>query len=202
MRRAKRLPPGQRLTQKFPVLHIGFKPKFDPDAWTFTVFGAVETPFKISWEQFQQLPRETRTFDLHCVTQWSKFDTLWEGVSLRTLINKGAITPKPDATHVIQIADGGYTTNLPLSVALQENFLLATHYDGKPLTPEHGFPLRGVVGHIIGRNELEDVYLWKGAKWLRSLKFTTKDEPGTWEVGGYHNEGNVWQEERWGRRIK
>lgn len=200
MRQAKRLPPGQRATLKFPVLHIGRVPAFDPETWRFKVWGAVEQPVQLTWAQFQKLPRQTVTLDLHCVTQWSKFDTTWEGISLHTLIEYGVLTPKPEATHIIQIAEGGYKTNLPLTVALQDNFLLATHYNGQPLEPEHGFPLRGVVGHIVGRRELEDVYLWKGAKWLRGLKLTTKDEPGTWEVGGYHNEGNVWQEERWGRR--
>lgn len=200
MRQAKRLPPGQRATLKFPVLHIGKVPTFNPDTWRFKIWGAVANPVRLTWPEFQSLPRETRTLDLHCVTQWSKFDTLWAGVSLRTLIEAGLVVSNPDATHVIQVAEGGYKTNLPLEIALQENFLLATHYNGQPLTPEHGYPLRGVIGHIVGRRDLEDVYLWKGAKWLRGLKFTTKDEPGTWETGGYHNEGDVWREERWGRR--
>ena len=157
-------------------------------------------PVRLSWAQFQALPRETVTLDLHCVTQWSKFDTVWEGVSLRSLVEMGVITPREDATHLIQVAESGYKTNLPLHIAMQDNFLLATHVNGRPLDPEHGFPLRGVMGHIVGRDELEDVYLWKGAKWLRGLKFATKDEPGTWEISGYHNEGDVWREERWGRR--
>lgn len=201
MRQQKRLPPGQRVTLKFPVLHIGQVPPFEPATWDFRIWGAVEHRVRLTWDEFQALPRQTLKMDLHCVTQWSKFDTVWEGVTLQTLIELGLLTPNDDATHIIQIADGGYTTNLPLSVAMQENFLLATHFDGKPLTPEHGYPLRGVVGHIVGRRDLEDVYLWKGAKWLRGLKVTTKDRPGTWETGGYHNEGNVWLEERWGRRF-
>lgn len=200
MRRAKRLPPGQRATLKFPVLHMGRVPPFDPETWSFRIWGAVERPVQLSWSEFNALPRQSLTLDIHCVTQWSKFDTVWEGVSLRTLIALGLLQPAPDAAHVIQHAAGGYRTNLPLSVALQENFLLATHYNGRPLAPEHGYPLRGVVGHIVGRRDLEDVYFWKGAKWLRGIKLTTKDEPGTWEVGGYHNEGDVWREERWGRR--
>ena len=200
MRKAKRLPPGQRTTLKFPILHIGQVPPFNPATWQFKLYGAVETPLTLSWDEFQQLPRQKLTIDLHCVTQWSKFDTEWEGVSLKTLVDEGLITLKPEATHLIQIAEAGYKTNLPHSIALQDNFLLATHYDGKPLEPEHGFPLRGVMGHIVGRDDLDDVYLWKGAKWLRALKFTTKDQPGTWETGGYHNEGDVWREERWGRR--
>ena len=200
MKQENRLPPGQRSTFKFPVIHIGTVPDFDPDSWKFSVWGAVENPIQLSWSEFQALPRQKLKIDLHCVTQWSKFDTHWEGVSMSGLIESGLISPKAEATHVIQIAEKGYKTNLPLSIALQDNFLLATHYDGKPLEPQHGYPLRGVMGHIVGRDDLEDVYLWKGAKWLRGLKFTTKDEPGTWEISGYHNEGDVWREERWGRR--
>lgn len=201
MRQAGRLPPGQRVTLKFPVLHLGRVPAFDPATWHVTFYGAVAQPRRLTWSEFQTLPRRQLKIDLHCVTQWSKFDTLWEGVALRDLVGSGIIEPHADATHVIQIAEGGYSTNLPLSIAMQDNFLLATHFNGEPLTPEHGYPLRGVIGHIVGRNELEDVYLWKGAKWLRSLKFTTEDQPGTWEVSGYHNEGDVWREERWGRRY-
>ncbi len=201
MRAERRLPPGQRITYKFPVLHLGRVPDFDPENWTFKIFGAVENPVQLTWAQFQQLPRTKVTLDLHCVTQWSKFDTVWEGVSLRTLMDLGLVEPKPDATHLIQVAEAGYRTNLPLEVALQENFLLATHVNGEALEPKHGYPLRGVTGHIVGRHDLEDVYLWKGAKWLRGLKFATHDEPGTWEKTGYHNEGDVWREERWGFRI-
>lgn len=200
MRKQKRLPPGQRATLKFPVLHIGKVPVFDPDRWHFSIGGAVAEPLRLSWAEFNTLPRTKVTLDLHCVTQWSKFDTVWEGVSLGTLIALDLLKPLADAKYIIQVAEGGYKSNLPLSVALQDNFLLATHYAGRPLLPEHGFPLRGVIGHIVGRNDLEDVYLWKGAKWLRHLKLTTKDEQGTWEVSGYHNEGDVWREERWGRR--
>ena len=202
MRQAGRLPPGQRVTLKFPVLHIGRIPSFNPDTWTFKIWGAVEKPVKLSWTAFQQLPRQTLKLDLHCVTQWSKFDTVWEGVSLQTLIDYNLVTLNEDATHVIQVAEGGYKTNLPLSIAMQENFLLATHVNGQPLEPKHGYPLRGVIGHMVGRSDLNDVYLWKGAKWLRGLMFTPEDQPGTWEVGGYHNDGDVWREERWGRRWK
>lgn len=201
LRKEGRVPPGQRVTLKFPVLHLGRAQKIDPAVWAFTVRGEVKKPVQLSWAEFQMLPRTKVTLDLHCVTQWSKFDTVWEGVSLKTLIDLGIIELKPEAKFMVQIAEGGYKTNLPLSIALQENFLLATHYNGEPITQEHGFPLRGVLGHIVGRDDLEDVYLWKGAKWLRTLKFTSKDEPGTWETSGYHNEGDVWREERWGRRF-
>lgn len=201
MHAAKRLPPGQRVTLKFPVLHLGKVPPFDPTTWSLKLWGAVEQPMMLSWADFQKLPRRPVTLDLHCVTQWSKFDTLWEGVALRDLIDETGIKLHDDVSHLIQVAANGYKTNLPLSIALQDNFLLATHYNGQPLDPEHGYPLRGVMGHIVGRKELEDVYLWKGVKWLRGLKFTTEDQPGTWEVGGYHNDGDVWREERWGVRF-
>ncbi len=134
--------------------------------------------------------------DLHCVTRWSKFDTVWEGVSVRTLVEQGLIQPEPTAKFVMQHAEFGYTTNLPLEVVLQENFLLATHFNGEPISPDHGYPLRGVIGAIPGRQDLKDPYLWKGAKWLRGLEFMTEDRPGFWEMAGYHNEGDAWKEER------
>ena len=200
LKKEGRVPPGQRLTQKFPVLHIGPIPPFDPASWIFKIWGLVDRPVRWTWDEFQQLPRTKITLDIHCVTQWSKYDTVWEGVSLQSLLDAGYFQIKPEATTVLQHAEKGYTTNLPLSQMLQDNFLLATHYNGEPLTPEHGYPLRGVTGHIVGRRDLEDVYLWKGAKWLRGLQFLAEDKPGFWEVAGYHNEGNVWKEERNGRR--
>ena len=134
--------------------------------------------------------------DIHCVTRWSKFDTVWEGITLRSLFDSALIKPLPEARFVIQHAEGGFTANLPLDVMLQENFLLATHFNGLPLAPEHGFPLRGIVGAIPGRRDLHDVYLWKGAKWLRSLEFVSNDRLGFWEQAGYHNDAGVWQEQR------
>ncbi len=191
-----RLPPGQSLTQKFPVLHYGPVPTFNPAAWDFRVWGEVEQPVIWSWDEFSQLPRTQVTMDVHCVTRWSKFDTRWEGISLRTLVEKGFIKPKPTARFIIQHAEYGFTTNLPLEVMLQDNFLLATHFDGKPLTPDHGYPVRGVVGNIVGREDLKVPYFWKGAKWLRGLEFTKEDRPGFWEQAGYHNDADVWEEER------
>jgi len=193
-----RVPPGQSLTNKFPVLHYGPVPSFDPATWNFRVTGEVETPLSLQWEQFQQLPRSKVKMDLHCVTRWSKFDTEWEGVSVRTLVDQGLIRLKPSARYVLQIAEYGYTANLPLEVVLADNFLLATHYDGVPITPEHGYPLRGVVGAIPGREDLMVPYLWKGAKWLRGLQFMSQDRRGFWEQAGYHNEADVWKEERFG----
>ena len=136
--------------------------------------------------------------DIHCVTRWSKFDTLWEGVSLRTLVDQGLIHLKPTARYLMQHAEYGFTVNVSLEVALQENFLLATHFNGEPISPDHGYPLRGVIGAIPGRNELTTPYFWKGAKWLRGLEFMAHDQPGFWEQAGYHNEADVWKEERFG----
>jgi DMSO/TMAO reductase YedYZ molybdopterin-dependent catalytic subunit len=134
--------------------------------------------------------------DLHCVTRWSKVDTVWEGVSLKTLISQGLLKLNPGALFAIQHAEFGFTANLPVEIVLQDNFLLATHFDGKPLELEHGYPLRGVIGAIPGRADLKTPYLWKGAKWLRGLEFTTEDRLGFWEQAGYHNDADVWKEER------
>ena len=193
-----RLPPGQAVTNKFPVLHYGPVPHFNPDTWTFRVYGAVESPLELSWEQFRALPSTRMTLDLHCVTAWSKFDTQWEGLAVRTLIEAGLVRPLPSARYVIQHAEYGYTTNLPLEIVLSDNFLLAYRYEGQPLTPDHGHPLRGVVGAVPGRADLKTPYLWKGAKWLRALEFSAEDRPGFWERAGYHNEADVWKEERYG----
>jgi len=191
-----RLPPGQTLTSGFPILHNGPIPIFNPATWDFRIWGAVEEPVTWTWDQIMALPRDKRRLDLHCVTTWSKFDTRWEGISPRTLIEHGLIQPKPEAQFVMQHAEHGYSTNLPLAVLLQDNYLIATHYEGQPLTPEHGFPLRGVIGTLPGQSDCKDVYLWKGAKWLRSLEFMTHDRFGFWEANGYHNEADVWKEQR------
>ena len=193
-----RLPPGQSLTQKFPVLHYGPVPIFNPAAWDFRVWGEVEEERRWTWDEFLQLPRIELKMDIHCVTRWSKFDTVWSGVSVRALVEAGLIRPKAGAKFVLQHAEFGFTANLPIEVVLAENFLLATHFDGQPLTPEHGYPLRGVVGYITDRAELKTPYFWKGAKWLRGLEFMTHDRPGFWEQAGYHNDADVWEEERFG----
>jgi DMSO/TMAO reductase YedYZ molybdopterin-dependent catalytic subunit len=191
-----RLPPGQSLTSGFPVLRQGRIPEFNPSTWDFRVWGAVEHPVTFTWDQLLALPRRSVRLDLHCVTGWSKFGTQWEGISLKTLIDEGWVTPKPEAQFILQHAEHGYTTNLSLQIALQDNFLLATHYNGQPLTPEHGYPLRAVIGSIPERRDLKDLYLWKGAKWLRGLEFLAHDQLGYWESIGYHNEGDVWKEQR------
>ncbi len=196
MQEEGRLPPGQSLTLKFPVLHYGPLPVFHPATWDFRVWGEVDEPLVLTWDAFMELPRTSVMMDLHCVTSWSKFDTHWEGVSVRSLVDAGLIKPKPSAKYVLQHAEHGYTANLPLEVVMGENFLLATHYEGKPISPEHGYPLRGLVGAIPGRSDLKDVYLWKGAKWLRGLEFIADDRHGFWERAGYHNVGDVWEEQR------
>ncbi len=191
-----RLPPGQSLTQKFPVLHYGPVPNFNPASWDFRVWGEVEAPVRWGWDEFLKLPRRKINMDIHCVTRWSKFNTEWEGVSVHDLIEQGLIKLKPSAHFVLQHAEYGFTVNLPLEVVLQENFLLATHFNGEPITPDHGYPLRGVIGAIPDQKELISPYLWKGAKWLRGLEFLEKDQLGFWEQAGYHNEADVWKEER------
>jgi len=196
VRDQNRLPPGQSLTQKFPVLHYGPTPKSDLKNWEFKVFGLVEEEKVWSWEEFNQLPRRKITIDIHCVTRWSKFNTLWEGVSLKTLVEEGFVAPKTEANFVIQHCDQGYTANLPLTAMMQDNVLLATHFDGKPLEREHGWPLRVVVGSFPDRSEEWNAYFWKGGKWLRGLEFRASDQLGFWERNGYHNEADPWQEQR------
>jgi DMSO/TMAO reductase YedYZ molybdopterin-dependent catalytic subunit len=193
-----RLPPGQSLTQKFPVLHYGPVPPFRPATWDLRVWGEVEQEVRWTWDEFQKLPRTKVNMDLHCVTRWSKFDTVWEGVSVKTLVDEGLIKLKPSARYVLQHAEYGFTVNLPLEVVLADNFLLAMQFNGEPIEPDHGYPLRAVIGAIPGRSELKVPYLWKGAKWLRGLEFLAQDRPGFWEQAGYHNEADVWKEERFG----
>ncbi len=193
-----RLPPGQSLTQKFPVLHYGPVPGFNPATWDFRVWGEVEKEFTLSWDQFNQLPRTKITMDIHCVTRWSKFDTTWEGISVRTLLEQSLLKLRPLARFVMQHAEYGFTVNTPLEVVLADNFLMATHFNGEPIEPDHGYPLRGVVGFVPGRSDLLTPYFWKGAKWLRGLEFMPADRPGFWEMGGYHMRADVWKEERFG----
>ncbi len=193
-----RLPPGQSLTQKFPVLHYGPVPAFNPAAWDFRVWGEVEEEKRWSWDEFNQLPRTKLHMDIHCVTRWSKFDTDWEGISVKTLVDQGFFKIKPTATHVMQHAEYGFTVNLPIEVVMQDNFLLATHFQGEPITPDHGYPLRGVVGFIPGREDMETPYFWKGAKWLRSIEFMSRDKRGFWEQAGYPTRAAVWGEDGFG----
>ena len=193
-----RLPPGQALTLKFPVLHYGPVPPFNPATWDLRAWGEVEQEKRWTWNEFNQLPRTRLVMDIHCVTKWSKFDTLWEGVSVKALVEQGLLKLKPTAKYVMQHAEYGFTVNLPLEVVLQDNFLMATHFNGGPITPDHGYPVRGVVGFIRGQEDLVTPYFWKGAKWLRSLEFMRGDRRGFWEEAGYHNRADVWKEERFG----
>jgi DMSO/TMAO reductase YedYZ molybdopterin-dependent catalytic subunit len=198
IRNEGRLPPGQALTLKFPVLHYGPVPPFNPATWDLRAWGEVEQEKRWNWNEFNQLPRTKMVMDIHCVTKWSKFDTLWEGVSVKALVEQGLLKLKPTAKYVMQHAEYGFTVNLPLEVVLQDNFLMATHFDGKPIDADHGYPLRGVVGHIPGELGMETPYFWKGAKWLRGLEFMPADRRGFWEQAGYHNRADVWKEERFG----
>jgi DMSO/TMAO reductase YedYZ molybdopterin-dependent catalytic subunit len=197
VREEGRLPPGQSATLKFPVLHYGPVPRVNLETWDFRVFGLVEEEKRWTWEEFNQLPRTKVTLDIHCVTRWSKFDTEWEGVSVKTLVEEGIIKPLPEAQYVIQHCEYNYTTNTPLAFVLQPGFVLATHYNGEPLELEHGYPLRGVAGVIAGQRA-DDKYFWKGGKWLRALEFRAEDQKGFWERNGYHNEADIWKEQRHG----
>jgi DMSO/TMAO reductase YedYZ molybdopterin-dependent catalytic subunit len=181
---AARLAPGQYLTQDFPVLSAGPTPHQPLDAWTFEIRGEVDERSSWTWEQFQALPRERITVDIHCVTKWSKFDTTWTGVSIDTLL-EGVET---SAAYVLAFCDGGYTTNLPLEDVRGGKAWVAYEYDDEPLEPEHGGPARLLVPHL---------YFWKSAKWLRGLELRQDDTPGFWEGYGYHNYGDPWQEQRY-----
>ena len=183
-----RLPPGQHLTEKWPVLHAGDVPQYgDLATWTFRIFGEVEQELELSWEQFNDLPRAANTQDIHCVTRWSRFDAEFEGVHWRELA--ALVRPKQSARFAIAHAEAGFTTNVPLAFLADENALLATHADGEPLTPEHGHPLRLVIPRK---------YFWKSAKWLRGIELTADDRPGFWERLGYHNDADPFEEERYG----
>ncbi len=183
---ARRLPPGQYLTEKFPVLTYGPVPRFDPARWDFRVTGLVEEPLRLTYEQFRQLPKSEMVADFHCVTAWSRLDNHWEGVRVKDLMR--LVRLKPQARFVIVRCDGDYTTNLPLEEFLDDTVMLAYRHDGQDLTPEHGFPLRLVVPKLYG---------WKSAKWVRCIDFTAEDERGFWEVRGYHNHADPWKEERY-----
>jgi DMSO/TMAO reductase YedYZ molybdopterin-dependent catalytic subunit len=181
-----RVPPGQYVTQDFPVLSYGPTPRVDVDEWSFTISGLVDEPVSWTWQEMLALPSETFTVDIHCVTKWSKLDTTWRGVSLDTLL-EGIDTT---AEYAVQWSDGGYTTNLPLEEMTGGQAWLAYEFDGEPLEAEHGGPARFVVPHL---------YFWKSAKWVRGLVLTEEDEAGFWELNGYNNHGDPWKEERyWG----
>jgi DMSO/TMAO reductase YedYZ molybdopterin-dependent catalytic subunit len=182
------LPPGQSLTLKWPVLHYGSVPKFDPKTWDFRAYGLVETPRRLTWAEFNALPKVHTTSDFHCVTRWSRFDNQWEGVAFRELLRR--VKLKPGAAYVLVHAEQGFTANLPLADLDRDEVLLATHHDGEPLTADHGYPLRLIVPHL---------YSWKSVKWVRALEFLDHDAPGFWEQNGYHMHGDPWKEQRFSR---
>jgi len=181
-----RLPPGQNPTDGWPVLHYGSIPKIELKDWKFEIGGLVEEPVSLSWEEFMALPQVTVTNDIHCVTAWSKFDNTWQGVPVTEVLK--LVRLKPEAKHVMVHSFGGYTTNLSIEDLSREGNLFAHSHDGEPLTREHGWPLRLVVPHL---------YFWKSAKWVRGLQFLPHEQPGFWEMYGYHIRGDPFKEERY-----
>jgi DMSO/TMAO reductase YedYZ molybdopterin-dependent catalytic subunit len=182
----ERVPPGQVLTDKFPVLSYGPTPRFDPRKWDFRILGEVEEPIRLDYGQFRALPQSRQVSDFHCVTSWSRLDNVWEGVKVRDLMK--LVRLKPSARFVVVHCEGGYTTNLPMDEFMEEDVMLAYRHDGKDLEPDHGFPLRLVVPKLYG---------WKSAKWVRAIEFSAEDRRGFWEVRGYHNHADPWAEERY-----
>lgn len=185
--RENRIPPRQVLTRKWPVLHVGDVPTFDPSSWSFTIFPVpfVDQVKRFSWQEFSSLPRVQVFADMHCVTRWSKLDNLWEGVPTKELLNHVQVSP--EAKFVCIHAEQGFTSNLPIEDFFAEDCLFALKHNGDPLTPDHGYPLRLVVPRL---------YAWKSVKWVRGIEFMEADRPGfweSWENGGYHMRGDPWQ---------
>lgn len=180
------IPPGQHLTDGFPVLHVGDVPQFDRTQWRLRVFGCCANPFELSYDELLALPPAEWRGDIHCVTRWSKKGTLWRGFRFRDLAVRAH--PSPEASHVMQHADNAYTTNLPLEVLEDEDVLIAYEFGGAPLEPLHGGPVRMLVPKR---------YFWKSAKWLHGIEFMEGDRAGFWETRGYHNDGDPWKEERY-----
>jgi DMSO/TMAO reductase YedYZ molybdopterin-dependent catalytic subunit len=181
----RRLPPGQYLTEKWPVLHYGAVPRIDLAAWRLRVWGEVDSPLELTWDEFRALPRKRVDTDIHCVTRWSRLDIDFEGVPIQVILERTGV--RPTARFVLAHAEQGYTANLPLAVLDDDDVLLADTAEGAPLTPDHGYPLRLVVPKR---------YFWKSAKWLNGLQFLAADRAGFWERNGYHNDADPWQEER------
>lgn len=180
-----RIPPGQYLTERFPVLTYGPNPKYDLQDWSLRIWGDVGAPYSLTWEELQALPQHEVTVDIHCVTRWSKLDTTWVGVRVRDLLERAQV--KPTGTHVMAHSDGGYTTNIALDALLDDDVLVAHTYDGKPLEHDHGAPLRLLVPKR---------YFWKSAKFLRQLEIMPEDRQGFWELNGYHNDADPFTEQR------
>ena len=186
---ARKLPPGQNLTEKWPVLTHGGTPAVDLKKWRFRSWGLVEQEKEWSWEEFASLPQIETTNDIHCVTTWSRFDNRWRGVPTRVILE--AARPRPEAKFVMVHCHGGYTTNIPLVHFAAEGVLFAFTHDGKPIPADHGGPCRLV---------LPALYFWKSAKWVNGVEFMAADRPGFWEQYGYHMRGDPWSEERYGGR--
>lgn len=184
---AMRLPPGQRLVTNWPVLDLGVQPHVPTQSWELVVDGAVTTPLRLDWADFLALPQVEDLSDIHCVTQWSRYDNRWQGVKTQVIL--GLVQPRPEARHVILHGHDGYTTNVELAHFAEDDCLIAHSHDGVPLSREHGGPAR----LIIPRS-----YFWKSAKWIKRIEFSAVDRPGFWEVRGYHNIGDPWLEERYG----
>jgi DMSO/TMAO reductase YedYZ molybdopterin-dependent catalytic subunit len=185
MVREGRLPPGQSLTLKWPVLHYGSVPKFDPVSWSFRGWGLVANPVTLTWDEFNRLPKTQTRSDFHCVTRWSRFDNQWQGVAFREVLK--LVQARPEAAYVLLHGEQGFTANVPLADLDRENIILATHHDGQPLAPDHGYPLRLIVPHL---------YAWKLVKWLRGMELLDHDVAGFWEQNGYHMYGDPWREQR------
>jgi DMSO/TMAO reductase YedYZ molybdopterin-dependent catalytic subunit len=183
---ATRTPPGQHLTRGWPVLHTESIPRFNPETWRFRVYGTVERETEWTWEEFRALPSVTLTSDFHCVTGWSKLDNVWSGVQTKDLLRRAK--PLDDAAHVSVVGERNYTANVPLTVLMEDDAILAWGHDGRDLAPKHGYPLRLVVPKLYG---------WKSVKWVRRLEVKDDDERGYWEVRGYHNRADPWREERY-----
>ena len=185
MRDAGRLPPRQSATIKWPVLHVGDVPRFDPHKWYFLISGQVENPVRLSWDEFKRLPMKEVVADMHCVTKWSRFDVRWEGVPFTEIYKiSGA---KPEAKYVMVHGENGYTTNVPLADLMRPTTLFALKHNGEELPSDHGYPLRLVVPHL---------YAWKSAKWVRGIEFMVQDAPGFWEQSGYNMYGDPFKEQR------
>jgi DMSO/TMAO reductase YedYZ molybdopterin-dependent catalytic subunit len=185
MRDAGRLPPGQSLTLKWPVLHVGDVPCFDPKTWDFCITGLVEETLRLTWDEFTRLPMREVTADMHCVTRWSRFDVRWEGVPFAEVAK--LVRLKPEAKYVMVHAEAGFTSNVPLDDLLRPTTLLALKHNGEPLPADHGYPVRLVVPHL---------YAWKSVKWVRGIEFMAQDAPGFWEENGYNMYGDPFQEQR------
>jgi len=185
MLRDGRLPPGQSLTLKWPVLHYGSVPRFDPAKWDFRISGLMEKPVRLDWGEFSHLSKVKTKSDFHCVTRWSRFDNEWQGVAFREILK--LVTLKSGATHILVLAEQGFTANIPLVDLDRDDVLFATHHDGEPLTADHGYPLRLIVPHL---------YAWKSVKWVRGMEFHDRDVPGFWEQNGYHMYGDPFLEQR------